>query len=98
LRADIYENLKKEQQLKELIPESVVVSMFQINCKDIRNFYAGKYQQIADKEIKLIQSKAKDETHKISAKFAEITEKINKIPKTIDELTDTKKYISEIGV
>ena len=43
LRTDIYENIKKEQQMKELIPESVVVSMFQINCKDIRNFYAGKY-------------------------------------------------------
>lgn len=98
LRNDIYENLKKEQKLMELIPESVVVSMFQINCKDIRNFYAGKYQQIADKELKLIHSKTKDETHKITAKFAEITDKINKIPKTIDELTDQKKYISEIGV
>lgn len=28
LRNDIYENLKKEQKLMELIPESVVVSMF----------------------------------------------------------------------
>lgn len=43
LRADIYENMKKEEQIKNLIPESVNVSMFQINCKDIRNFYAGKF-------------------------------------------------------
>lgn len=28
LRNDIYENFKKEQKLKELIPEAVVVSMF----------------------------------------------------------------------
>jgi len=28
LRADIYENLKKEQQIKELIPKTVNVSMF----------------------------------------------------------------------
>lgn len=69
LRADIYENLKKEEQLKALIPETVAVSMFQINCKDIRNFYAGKFQSIVEKEIKLIQQKAKDETHKIAAKF-----------------------------
>ena len=34
----------------------------------------------------------------ISAKFAEITAKINSTPKNIDELTDTKKFISEIGV
>lgn len=98
LRADIYENMKKEEQIKALIPESVCVSMFQINCKDIRNFYAGKFQQIVDKEIKLIQQKAKDETMKIAAKFQEITSKISAVPKNIDELTDTKKYISEIGV
>lgn len=98
LRADIYDNMKKEEQIRELIPESVSVSMFQINCKDIRNFYAGKFQQIVEKEIKLIQQKAKDETHKLQAKFGEITNKINTVPKTIDELTDTKKYISEIGV
>lgn len=55
LRADIYENMKKEEQIKALIPDSVNVSMFQINCKDIRNHYAGKFQQIVEKEIKLIQ-------------------------------------------
>lgn len=98
LRADIYENMKKEEQIKALIPESVQVGMFQINCKDIRNFYAGKFQQIVEKEIKLIQQKAKDETQKISAKFQEITAKINAVPKNIDELTETKKFISEIGV
>jgi dynein heavy chain len=97
LRADIYENMKKEEQIKSLIPESVCVSMFQINCKDIRNFYAGKFQQIVEKEIKLIQQKAKDETGKIAAKFMEITHKISSVPKNIDELTETKKVISEIG-
>lgn len=89
--------MKKEEQIKNLIPESVCVSMFQINCKDIRNFYAGKFQQIVEKEIKLIQQKAKDETGKISAKFMEITNKISAVPKNIDELTETKKVISEIG-
>jgi len=98
LRADIYENMKKEEQIKQLIPENVNVSMFQINCKEIRQHYAGKFQQIVDKEIKLIQQKGKDDTQKISAKFAEITARINQVPKNIDELTDTKKYISEIGV
>jgi dynein heavy chain len=98
LRADIYENMKKEEQIKQLIPESVNVSMFMINCKEIRQHYAGKFQQIVDKEIKLIQQKAKDETMKLQAKFGEITARINTIPKNIDELTDTKKYISEIGV
>jgi hypothetical protein len=62
--------------------------MFQINCGDIRNYYAGKFQQIVEKEIKLIQQKAKDNTHQIMSKFMEITAKIVAEPKTIDELTD----------
>lgn len=36
------------------IPDAINVSMFMINCKDIRNFYATKYQQIVEKEKKLI--------------------------------------------
>jgi len=32
------------------------------------------------------------------AKFMEINSKIMATPKNIDELTETKKYISEIGV
>jgi hypothetical protein len=44
LRADIFALRAKEEELKERIPESVTVSIFKINIKDIRNMYAGKYQ------------------------------------------------------
>lgn len=54
LRADIFRLRQLEEDLKERIPVSVVVSIFTVNCKDIRNFYIGKYQSIVEKEIKLI--------------------------------------------
>lgn len=51
LRMDIFKHKEKEQKLLERIPDSVQVSMFQVNCKDIRNLYAQKYQLIQEKEI-----------------------------------------------
>ena len=87
-----------EKTLKERIPESVVVSIFRINIKDIRNLYVGKYQQIVEKEIKLIATKAFEKNYAVSTKFGQITEVITKAPKDIEELTDIKKYISDIGI
>ena len=98
LRADINKNRQFEEKLKERIPESVTVSIFTINIKDIRNMYTGKYQQIIEKEIKLISKRALEKNYEISTKFDEINERIQKPPKNIEELTDTKKYISEIGI
>ena len=98
LKADIARNQKLEEELKERIPESVTVSIFQINIKDIRNMYTGKYQQIIEKEIKLIAQRAKDKNYEISTKFDEINERIQRPPNGIEELTETKKYISEIGI
>ena len=54
LKQDILRMRKKELELMDRIPESVIVGMFQINCKDIRNMYAAKYREIVDREIKLI--------------------------------------------
>ena len=60
--------------------------------------YVGKYNQIVEKEIKLISQRATENNYKISNKFAEIETQIRKVPKNIEELTETKKYISEIGI
>lgn len=60
--------------------------------------YCGKHTQIIEKEIKLIAQKAKDMNYNLSTKFDEINERIRRPPKNIEELTETKKYISEIPV
>jgi hypothetical protein len=98
LKADIRRLRKLEAELKLRIPEAVTVSIFTINIKDIRNLYTGKYQQIIEKEIKLIASRAKSAAYEISTKFAEITDRIRREPTTIEELTETRKYIADIGV
>ncbi len=98
LKNDMNEHRKEEDRLRREIPEFVNVSIFQINCKDIRNLYVGKHSQIIDKEVKLIAQKAKELNYNLSTKFDEINERIRRVPKNIEELTETKKYISEIPV
>ena len=84
---------KAEAELKSKIPESIVVSIFEINCKDIRGLYVGKHAQIIDKEIKLIAQRAKEMNYELSTKFGEINEKLRRPPKNIEELTDTRRFI-----
>lgn len=98
LRVDIDRQIKKEEELKARLPATVVVSMFKINNNDPRDKYAGKYQQIVQKEIQLISQKAKDKNFFIQAQFGEIITKITAEPTTIEELTDTKKYIADCGM
>lgn len=88
---------KKEEELLSKIPEQIQVSMFMINCKDIRQIYAQKYRQIVEKEIKLIARKAKERTLELSTKFRMKEDAILKVPTTIDELTEIKTMIQEGG-
>lgn len=97
LKYDIQLHREEEDKLKTKIPEQITVGIFAINCKDIRSFYAGKHTQIVDKEIKLIAQKAKEMNYEITTKFDEINERIKRPPKDIQDLTETKKYIAEIG-
>lgn len=98
LRAEIFALREKEEELKGRIPESATVSIFKINIRDIRTFYALKYGTIIEKVIKMISRRAIEANYRIATEFGAITERIQTPPKNIQELTDTKKYLSEIGI
>ena len=89
---------ESKTELEQRIPMSVTVSIFTINCKDIRNLYCGKYDQIVEREIKLIAQKAEEKTYELMTTFDQIKDRIREPPAGIDDLTETKKYISEIGI
>jgi hypothetical protein len=76
LRADIFNLREKEEDIKQRIPHSMVVSIFSVNCKDIRNLYAGKYQQIIEKETKLIAQRALETNYSLTNQFDQIIERI----------------------
>lgn len=76
LRADIFRLRQLEENLKIRIPSSVVVSIFTINCKDVRNIYLVKYQTIVDKEIKLIAQRAVEKNYGLTTEFEQIIDRI----------------------
>jgi hypothetical protein len=86
------------EELQIRIPESVKVSIFTVIIKDIRNKYCGTYQQIIDKEIKLIASLAIDKTRETNMKFDEINEAICREPTDIEDLYEIKKFMVDSGV
>ena len=95
IRNDIFRQIENEEKLLERIPMEIQVSMFLINCKEIRAAYALKYQMIREKDIKLIATIAKDSTIQLSATFRFMEDKIMKTPETIEDLTNTKNFIND---
>lgn len=98
IKDDIYEHKRLEQILLNRIPESITVSMFKINCNDIRNMYAQKYRDIVEKEIHMIAGLAKSRNTQLTEEFKEITRKVTEPPENIDQLDQIKNFIAECGV
>lgn len=59
------------------------MSIFEINCKEIRSTLAGKHSEIAKLEIELIGARARNKNAELSNKFREIDNKIRHAPKDI---------------
>lgn len=93
IKEDILKHREEEARLLDEIPESIIVSIFQVNCKDIRNLFSGKHTTIIEKEIKLIAQRARDTNNDLSLKFEDMQARIRKPPSTIEELTATKEYM-----
>ncbi len=91
IKKEIYNYMEKEEQIKKEIPESIVVSMFRINCKDVRKLYEGKYSEVVKGLTNLIVKKCRKQADTLSIKFDKIKEKISKDPKNIEELIQIKR-------
>jgi hypothetical protein len=98
IRDDIYAHRDLEIALLNRIPESISVSMFKINCSDIRNTYAQKYRDIIEKETKLIASMAIARNNQLSHEVEEIKREVTKTPVDIDDLDRIKTYIKDCGI
>jgi hypothetical protein len=59
LRKDVIFHQKEAERLKSEIPDDIIISIFKVSCKEIRNRLAQKHLQIANDEIELIAKRAK---------------------------------------
>jgi len=93
IRYEIEKYKRKDEQLREEIPEEVHVSMFQINCKELISFLSGKYQDLNKRLVDLIARKCKESTVSIFQQLADIEKECGKSPANIEELTELNEYI-----
>lgn len=93
LRKDVIFHTEQEKVIKNKIPESVVVSMFQVNCKEFRDQLCKKHSDIAKLEIEIIAKRAKIHTDELLKKFEEMHSEIQRKPDDIEALTAIREYM-----
>lgn len=96
LRKDVNFHMKEAERLKGEIPDDILISIFKVSCKEIRNKLAQKHIQIAQDEIELIAKWAKINANNIIAVFEKMNLKIEGHPKDIEELTALKDYMGSV--
>ena len=96
LRKDVIFHRKEAERLTNEIPESIVVSMFTVNCDTIRKQLVQKHIYIAEEEINLIAKQAKVIANKTMEAFVGINDKINSSPGDIEELASIREFIAGV--
>lgn len=96
LKKDVNFHLSEAERLKSEIPDDIIVSIFRVSCKEIRNKLVEKHQKIAKDEIDLIAKRAKVFANELLGHFDKMNMKIESHPKDIEELTALKDYMAAV--
>ena len=87
LKKGVIMHRAEAERLMGEIPDSIIVSMFQINVGTIRDVIAAKHTWIAEQQVELIAKMAKRMANNTIDAFYKINDKINSQPKDIEELS-----------
>ena len=78
------------------MPENIKVSIFEISCKEMKEYLSEKYQSLQKNLIDMIAKKAKSEAQSIFQGFKQMELNLKESPKDIEKLTDIKDYIGNL--
>jgi hypothetical protein len=96
LKKGVIFHRKEADRLMNEIPDSIVVSMFQVNVGTIRDVIAAKHTWIAEQEVELIAKMAKRMANGTIDAFYKINDKINSSPKDIEELSQIRDFMLSV--
>lgn len=96
LQKDVNFHRQEAERLKELIPETKVVSMFLVNCRKVRDIVAEKHTKIADQMIEIIAKAAKKMANDTMEGFDQVNLRVESQPKDIEELSSIKDYMAGV--
>ena len=96
LRDEIFKHQELEKKILNEIPETIRVSCFEINCREVRNTLSGKHSTFVKLITDQIGSIAKETTNTLLENFKKMQRDISKAPKDVEELTEIKQMIERI--
>lgn len=96
IQAEISQIIRKDKLMREKLPENIKVSVFEISCKEMKEFLSEKYQSLQKNLIDMIAKKAKTQSQTIFNNFQLMELKVKDIPKDIEKLTDIRQAISNL--
>ena len=96
LRDDIIKHQNLYDQIKKEIKETIQVSYFNVNCKDVRDTLLNKHAKIKELEISCLNKKSQDIKTSVFKQVEEMKSGITKQSKNIEELVEIEKYIEDV--
>jgi len=94
LKRYINKHKEMEKTLKQDIPKRIQVSIFLIDCKDMRKKLSEKHAELAREAKIVLKERAKAFAAGIVEAFDGMKLKIKKLPTSIEDLTNIRTYIS----
>lgn len=58
--------------MRDRLPETIHVSVFEINCREIKEFFSEKYQTLTKNLIDMIAKKAKSDSQTLFSTFQQM--------------------------
>lgn len=83
-------------QIEATIPESATLGVFNVACTKVSRALVAKHQKLCDLLLDLMARKCLEATAVLVERYKAIERRLNKLPTTIEELTELKEYIATI--
>eukprot|EP00930_Biecheleria_cincta_P014239 TRINITY_DN1233_c0_g1_i1.p1 TRINITY_DN1233_c0_g1~~TRINITY_DN1233_c0_g1_i1.p1 ORF type:complete len:4262 (-),score=887.85 TRINITY_DN1233_c0_g1_i1:333-13118(-) len=95
-KKEILDQKEKENAIYAMIPETVVVGLFEVSCVEVRKVLAGKHKKIQDLLLDMLLTRFRDNSQETCDAFAGIFARLRKAPKDIEEVTSMREFIATI--
>ena len=96
IRDDIVKFQKIKDKFQKQIPETIQVSYFLVNCKEIRDSLIRLFDKIIELELGLLDKNAKELKTMINKSIDDIKKDITKTGKNIDEVVNIERFIEDV--
>ena len=97
LRELVVKHQQSVVEIEQSIPESINLGLFSVSCTKISRALIAKHQKLSDLLQELMARKSIEQANMLVDKYKAIQTRLNRLPTTIEELTELRDYMGTIG-